>query len=338
MRVSGCESKNGNAGRTDNRFFTPENPQKSRLGIWIFLTFEILLFGGLFCWYWITRSNHPDMFIYAQKYLNIPLGGIGTAILLISSFAISMAVRASRLSHWKLLAALLTLTLICAAGFLCVKGIECNAMWKYGLFPEVLTSAEKQESAYEMSPVVDTGTRPPVNSSHRTGRNLEGESSTGECGMSGVPTPSSATGAHGKAIDTLQQLQNDAATGKNTDGTTNSTSSSTEKPVTDSTSQGQSDSGTSFTDTADKHASTGEYESARRFFKIYFPITGIFVLHVICGMAALLALIFNYRGLYFRTPRAVSAREFRTSVAFFALYWYLIVLAGICLFAVVYLV
>ena len=51
-----------------------------KLGIWLFLATEILLFGGLFCAYAIYRANHPEIFIYAHQYLDKVLGGTNTII------------------------------------------------------------------------------------------------------------------------------------------------------------------------------------------------------------------------------------------------------------------
>ena len=54
--------------------------ESGKLGMWIFLATEILLFGGLFCAYAVYRANHPEIFVYAHRYLDTTLGGINTAI------------------------------------------------------------------------------------------------------------------------------------------------------------------------------------------------------------------------------------------------------------------
>jgi len=53
-----------------------------KLGIWLFLATEILLFGGLFCAYAIYRANHPEIFLYAHQFLDKTLGATNTVILL----------------------------------------------------------------------------------------------------------------------------------------------------------------------------------------------------------------------------------------------------------------
>ena len=42
-----------------------------KLGIWLFLTTEILMFSGLFCGYAVLRSLHPEIFLYAHHYLSV---------------------------------------------------------------------------------------------------------------------------------------------------------------------------------------------------------------------------------------------------------------------------
>jgi cytochrome c oxidase subunit 3 len=106
-----------------------------KLGIWLFLATEILLFGGLFCAYAIYRANHPEIFVYAHKFLDKLLGGTNTVILLCSSLTMAWAVRASQLGQQKLLIALLTLTLLGGCGFMGIKYVEYKAKWEHGLLP-----------------------------------------------------------------------------------------------------------------------------------------------------------------------------------------------------------
>ena len=78
-----------------------------KLGMWLFLATEILLFGGLFCAYAVYRANHPEIFLYAHQFLDKSLGGTNTVILLCSSLTMAWAVRASQLGQRKLLIGLL---------------------------------------------------------------------------------------------------------------------------------------------------------------------------------------------------------------------------------------
>ena len=62
----------------------------SQLAMWVFLATEVLFFGGLFAGYTIYRSAYPDAFGEASRHLDIVLGGVNTAILLLSSFSSSI--------------------------------------------------------------------------------------------------------------------------------------------------------------------------------------------------------------------------------------------------------
>ena len=67
--------------------------QAQKLGMWTFLLTEILLFGGLFCFYAVYRANHPEIFEYAHQFLNKNLGAINTCVLLLSSLTMAWGVR-----------------------------------------------------------------------------------------------------------------------------------------------------------------------------------------------------------------------------------------------------
>ena len=64
-----------------HHFETPAQQFDSgKLGIWLFLATEILMFGGLFVAYAVYRSNHPEIFLYAHRFLDSTLGGINTVV------------------------------------------------------------------------------------------------------------------------------------------------------------------------------------------------------------------------------------------------------------------
>jgi len=52
----------------------------AKLGIWLFLATEILLFGGLFCGYAVFRANHPDLFAWGEQFLDERYGALNTAV------------------------------------------------------------------------------------------------------------------------------------------------------------------------------------------------------------------------------------------------------------------
>ena len=107
--------------------------QSARLGMWVFLVTEILLFGGLFCAYAVYRANHPEIFIFGHHFLDKNLGALNTVVLIFSSFTIAWAVRAAQLKQIRLLKLLLVVTLLCAFTFLGVKYVEYSHKWHAGL-------------------------------------------------------------------------------------------------------------------------------------------------------------------------------------------------------------
>lgn len=119
-----------------HHFETPQQQFESgKLGMWLFLVTEVLMFSGLFCAYALYRANHPDIFAYAHGFLDWKLGGINTAILLASSFTMALAVRAAQLGQQKALVILLLLTLGGGFGFLIIKYQEYTSKFAENIWP-----------------------------------------------------------------------------------------------------------------------------------------------------------------------------------------------------------
>ena len=85
-----------------HHFDTPlQQFDSAKLGMWLFLATEILLFGGLFVAYAIYRANHPEIFSWAHHLLDTKLGAINTVVLLTSSLTMAWGVRAAQLGQRK---------------------------------------------------------------------------------------------------------------------------------------------------------------------------------------------------------------------------------------------
>lgn len=119
-----------------HHFDTPDQQfEAGKLGMWLFLVTEVLMFGGLFCAYALYRANHPDIYVYAHGFLDWKLGATNTAILLASSFTMALAVRASQLGQKGMLVLLLVLTLGGGFGFLGIKYVEYTSKFSHSLWP-----------------------------------------------------------------------------------------------------------------------------------------------------------------------------------------------------------
>ncbi len=117
-----------------HHFETPRQQFESgKLGMWMFLATEVLLFSGLFCAYAVYRASHPEVFEWAHKYLNVWLGGTNTVVLICSSLTMAWAVRAAQLGQRRLLVACLCLTLLGGFTFLGIKYVEYKNKWEEGL-------------------------------------------------------------------------------------------------------------------------------------------------------------------------------------------------------------
>lgn len=135
-------------GHLAHHFDTPQQQFASgKLGMWVFLATEILMFGGLFCGYAVYRLNHPEIFDYGHQFLDKYLGGINTIILLCSSFTMAWGVRAAQLGQRRLLVMLMSLTLLGGFGFMGIKYVEYQHKWKDGLLPGAYFSPRHHHDA-----------------------------------------------------------------------------------------------------------------------------------------------------------------------------------------------
>lgn len=106
--------------------------EAGKLGMWLFLATEVLLFAGLFCAYAVYRANNPHIFLHGEQYLSKFWGGVNTIILLLSSFTVALAVRAASLGQQKNTVVFLALTIVGALGFLGVKAVEYRDKFSHG--------------------------------------------------------------------------------------------------------------------------------------------------------------------------------------------------------------
>ncbi|HKD29624.1 MAG TPA: cytochrome c oxidase subunit 3, partial [Xanthobacteraceae bacterium] len=94
------------------------------MGMWIFLVTEIMFFGGLFASYVVYRVIYPTAFAVASLALDITLGTLNTAVLLISSFTMAVAVFGSQTGRRRALVGGLALTILLGLVFLAIKIYE----------------------------------------------------------------------------------------------------------------------------------------------------------------------------------------------------------------------
>ena len=106
----------------------------AKLGIWLFLASEVMLFGGLFSAYVLLRTGNP-FFMVNQHHLSVPLAALNTVILITSSVTMVMAWVSLKLDDLKKYKLYMFATLICSFGFLIVKYFEYSAKFDHHLYP-----------------------------------------------------------------------------------------------------------------------------------------------------------------------------------------------------------
>jgi len=107
----------------------------SRMGMWLFLFTELLLFGGMFLLYSVYRFEYADQFHIAAKELNTVLGAFNTAILLTSSLTIALSIIAIQRNQKTLSIVLQIITIVLALFFLVNKYFEWTAKFHHGIYP-----------------------------------------------------------------------------------------------------------------------------------------------------------------------------------------------------------
>ncbi|MDW8262036.1 MAG: cytochrome c oxidase subunit 3 [Phycisphaerales bacterium] len=319
-----------------HHFDTPEQQYaSSKLGMWVFLGTELLMFGGLFCAYAVYRHNHPEVFEYAHTYLNKWWGAINTVILLVSSFTMAWAVRCSQLGHRTGLCVLLALTLLGGAGFMGIKAIEYSDKWKHHLFPgranlfnREYTGDHKPDEHHahgdHPSPAA-----PAAAAAHATGDNhatgdghaaAPADPHAGSASHAVLP-PASASAAPARALNPVVFVDPHAG------------ASDAAKIVPTSNGPAGLAQGTSpkrghltFADLA-----TRDQVRVNTFFSIYFIMTGLHGLHVLVGMGLIAWVLI-------KSAAGIFGPTYYTPVDLVGLYWHLVDLIWIFLFPLLYLI
>ena len=107
----------------------------TKIGMWLFLLSEILLFGGLFILYSTYRYKNPIEFHLAAWDLNRVLGTLNTLILLTSSLTMVLSISSIQKGNRKESASFLTATIFLGLLFLIIKYAEWTVKIGHGIYP-----------------------------------------------------------------------------------------------------------------------------------------------------------------------------------------------------------
>ena len=107
----------------------------ARLGMWLFLGSEAMLFAGLLALYAAYRFTYPAEFHAAAAHANVLIGTTNTYLLLTSSLTLVLALHATRRGHRRRTVVLLALTFALGLGFEILKSIEYAQHLAEGIAP-----------------------------------------------------------------------------------------------------------------------------------------------------------------------------------------------------------
>jgi len=105
-----------------------------KLGFWLFMLTEIMMFGALFLTLTYYYSLHHQDFIEASSHLNRLLGGTNTVVLLVSALTMGLGLLKMRAGDVKGAKLMIYATIILAFIFLGIKAVEWTEEYNHGVF------------------------------------------------------------------------------------------------------------------------------------------------------------------------------------------------------------
>lgn len=120
--------------------------ESAGLGMWAFLTSEVLFFGGLFTGYVVYRYWYPHDFVEASKHLYMWVASANTAVLLASSLLMALAVQAAEHGRQRRCLRLLAGTAMLGLTFLIIKCLEYYLDYREEMWPAVAFDPSKVDA------------------------------------------------------------------------------------------------------------------------------------------------------------------------------------------------
>ena len=277
-----------------------------KMGMWLFLVTEIMIFAGLFCAYVIYRTHNPEIFHYGHQFLDKTWGAINTLVLLTSSLTMAWAVRAAQLSQQKLLLTMLGLTMLWAFGFLGIKYVEYGSKIKHGtLYGDRYVWQTDHHGAHEDDHADEHGDD--LAQGNADGHSIIEAAQDAYAARDAAVAAGTAVGTTNASME-LPSSQFAPAPAGADNFTVNEAEAEAAAPH-----------------------ETPQPAKAHLFFSIYFIMTGLHGIHVVIGIICIFTIfVFSLRGAYNTT--------YYTPVDLVGLYWHLVDLIWIYLFPLLYLV
>jgi len=107
----------------------------AKLGFWVFLMTEAMMFGTLFLLFAIYFYRHTESYVASSGHLDVWLGGTNTVILLISTYTMGLGTMMLRRGRVRAAVLLVGATALMALIFLGIKAVEWNMEISRGIYP-----------------------------------------------------------------------------------------------------------------------------------------------------------------------------------------------------------
>jgi cytochrome c oxidase subunit 3 len=323
-----------------------------KLGMWLFLATEILFFGGLFVFYSVWRSNHPEIFELGATRLDWKLGALNTIILISSSVTMAVGVTMAQMGRRTALLILLALTFMGGAGFMIIKYVEYSHKIHSGLvWGKAFDPSKEHLDSHAIGAEHEGEAGHQLQGAGPGGDEHAGGTTGGQPGAHEAMQveDEGAIGEHGDALDPeahaeeLAEAQRRAA---EEGGDPAAAAEGAAEPV-------DPDAPVEIFHSTIKPAAQGprgvaaaavlpagpEHEDnlpalradVATYFSIYFCLTGLHGIHVLVGMGII-------AWLFFRSLAGHFGPSYFTPVDLGGLYWHLVDLIWIFLFPLLYLI
>ncbi|MDH3284266.1 MAG: cytochrome c oxidase subunit 3 [Acidobacteriota bacterium] len=109
-----------------------------KIGIWLFLASEVMLFGALFATYIMLRVG-AESWPRGDEYLNVWWAMTNTFVLIGSSVTMVMAWASLMKKNFRAFRLFMGITILCGLGFMVIKYIEYSAKFEHHYYPSTNT-------------------------------------------------------------------------------------------------------------------------------------------------------------------------------------------------------
>jgi cytochrome c oxidase subunit 3 len=269
-----------------------------KIAIWLFLASEVMFFIGILGTYIILRSGEPAIFAEHTHTLSKPWAGLNTLVLIFSSLTMALAVDAAQKANRSRTILMLSLTLLCAFGFMVIKTIEYTAKFTHY---SVVATDPKDKVTY-------------VYDGHG---HWSADKSTFEIeGVRAALPPGGAFDIHWISEEAVERLA----------GATGTAVAHTAEGDSAKEHGGGHAKYTLPANTVAQAISYGPWKNI--FYACYFTLTGVHGLHVVGGIVAIGLLL----------AQAMRGKIFAPHTEYVGLYWHFVDLVWIFLFPLLYLI